>query len=92
MYQGHNPPESKEEIRRFYKLPAKFILNVGTIEPRKNLMLLAKALKTVSEEIDLHKNRIRNIETYDVNARLNDFQKKLIEKVVAEMVAPTQLD
>ena len=60
IYQNCDPafqekftPESKEEIRRFYKLPAKFILNVGTIEPRKNLMLLAKALKTVSEEIHL---------------------------------------
>ncbi|WP_448702996.1 glycosyltransferase family 4 protein [Mucilaginibacter sp. AW1-3] len=32
------------EVKAKYNLPEKYILNVGTIEPRKNLMLLAKAL------------------------------------------------
>jgi glycosyltransferase involved in cell wall biosynthesis len=34
----------KDEIKIKYKLPEKFLLNVGTIEERKNLMLIAKAL------------------------------------------------
>ncbi|MDF3079113.1 MAG: glycosyltransferase [Sphingobacteriaceae bacterium] len=43
----------KENIRRKYNLPDKFILNVGTIEPRKNLLLIVKALKLLDQEICL---------------------------------------
>lgn len=43
----------KEAIRLKYKLPAKFILNVGTIETRKNLLVIIKALKSIEEEIKL---------------------------------------
>ena len=49
-------------------------------------------LKSVSERADAHDERLNKIETYDVSARLNDFQRKLIERVVVEMVSPTQLD
>ena len=49
-------------------------------------------LKNVSEKVDLHDIRLRKIENYDVHARLNDFQRKLVEKVVTELVSPTQLD
>jgi glycosyltransferase involved in cell wall biosynthesis len=41
--------EAKEQIRSMYKLPKRYLLNVGTIEPRKNLMLIAKALKSVPD-------------------------------------------
>lgn len=34
----------KDEIKHRYQLPEKYILNVGTIEERKNLLLIAKAL------------------------------------------------
>ncbi|WP_411275048.1 glycosyltransferase family 4 protein [Daejeonella sp.] len=34
----------KDEIKKKYQLPEKYLLNVGTIEERKNLMLIAKAL------------------------------------------------
>ncbi|SDS41416.1 Glycosyltransferase involved in cell wall bisynthesis [Mucilaginibacter mallensis] len=39
--------EQKEAASSKYNLPAQFLLSVGTIEPRKNLLLLAKALKYV---------------------------------------------
>jgi len=45
--------EAKEQIRSVYKLPERYLLNVGTIESRKNLMLIAKALKSVPEDIHL---------------------------------------
>ena len=45
--------EEKKAIRAEYKLPAKFLLNVGTIEERKNLGLIVKALKRVPEDIKL---------------------------------------
>ncbi|MEO7216126.1 glycosyltransferase family 1 protein [Mucilaginibacter sp.] len=51
VYQGCAPEfsierssEEKAAIKQKHNLPDRFILNVGTIEERKNLMLLAKAL------------------------------------------------
>ena len=43
------PEEEKQEIKRKYALPDKFILYVGSIEQRKNLLLLAKALCYLDE-------------------------------------------
>jgi len=40
-------------IKATFKLPEKYILNVGTIEERKNLKLAVQALKEVSEEYKL---------------------------------------
>jgi len=39
-----------ESVRRRYSLPASFILCVGTIEPRKNVVTLATAYSRLSEE------------------------------------------
>ncbi|MFC3559684.1 glycosyltransferase family 4 protein [Pedobacter jamesrossensis] len=36
-----------------YNLPEKYILNVGTVEERKNLKLIVQALKTVNEDYKL---------------------------------------
>lgn len=40
-------------IKATYKLPEKYILNVGTIEERKNLKLAVQALKEVNEDYKL---------------------------------------
>lgn len=42
-------PSSKAEIKAKYKLPDKYILNVGTIEQRKNLMLIVRTLVKVAD-------------------------------------------
>jgi glycosyltransferase involved in cell wall biosynthesis len=44
--------EMQDVINR-YKLPSRFILCVGTIEERKNLMLAAKSLKLIPDDIHL---------------------------------------
>lgn len=41
------------KVRVKYQLPEKFMLNVGTIEKRKNALLIIKALKNISENIPL---------------------------------------
>ncbi|MDP3434914.1 MAG: glycosyltransferase family 1 protein [Bacteroidota bacterium] len=58
IYQAVNPlffevctEEQKLAIRKKYQLPEEFILTVGTIEPRKNLMNLLKGM--VSEKINI---------------------------------------
>ena len=52
VYQGCHPAfcqqvseNQKETVRRKYNLPETFLLNVGAIEPRKNQLLILKALK-----------------------------------------------
>jgi len=43
----------KERIKTKYQLPDYFVLQVGTIETRKNLLLTVKAMKAIPEEIKL---------------------------------------
>lgn len=45
--------DEQEKVRAKYQLPAKYILNLGTIEPRKNLLLLIKALPKVDSTYPL---------------------------------------
>lgn len=44
------PPEAVERARRRYSLPKRYLLTVGTIEPRKNLTRLAQACGPLFEE------------------------------------------
>lgn len=46
-------PDTKKAVQKKYNLPKRFLLNVGTIEPRKNLMLLVKALPSVNYKTPL---------------------------------------
>lgn len=46
-------PEKLDEVRRCYSLPDKFLLYVGSIEERKNLLLAVKALRLLDERIKL---------------------------------------
>jgi glycosyltransferase involved in cell wall biosynthesis len=56
-YQSCDPmfftPVIENDISKKYDFPEKFILNVGTIETRKNLLNLVKALKYIDEDISL---------------------------------------
>ena len=52
VYQGCRPefktkatPEQKQRLKEKYYLPEKFLLNVAAMEPRKNQLLILKALK-----------------------------------------------
>lgn len=52
IYQGCDPvfrqpsnPSGQADVRHKYGLPTDFILNVGTIEPRKNVLSVVKALE-----------------------------------------------
>ena len=60
VYQGCSPifyaaadAEHKAAVRTRYRLPERYILSVGTIEPRKNLMLTVKAMAMGNLNIDL---------------------------------------
>lgn len=60
VYQGCDPlfkqevsADLKKEVRQKYQLPDKYLLYVGSIEARKNLLLVAKALKHLQEPISV---------------------------------------
>ena len=46
-------PVEQEEMRLQYGLPKRFILNVGTIEQRKNILLAVKALPNLPTDLSL---------------------------------------
>jgi glycosyltransferase involved in cell wall biosynthesis len=57
VYQGSHPnfkvQKSADEVRSVrikYNLPERYILNVGTIEPRKNLLTLVKAVASMRKQ------------------------------------------
>lgn len=56
VYQGCDPifaqpvsPEAKERVRKAYGLPDRFVLSVGTIEERKNLLSAVKAVEMLDD-------------------------------------------
>lgn len=60
VYQGCDPafaadvtPEKLQEVKAKYSLPDRFLLYVGSIEERKNLLLAVKALNNINEQICL---------------------------------------
>ena len=60
VYQGCDPQfyslrseAEKQSVKQKYNLPDKFILNVGTIEERKSLAVIVKALAQLPDDIHL---------------------------------------
>ena len=60
IYQSFSPrfiqevsAAKKAEVKQRYELPARYVLNVGTIERRKNLLLVAEALDLMPKDIHL---------------------------------------
>jgi len=45
--------DKKAEVRKRYKLPQRYVLSVGTIERRKNLLLAAEAVELLPQDIHL---------------------------------------
>jgi glycosyltransferase involved in cell wall biosynthesis len=61
VYQGCHPSFKKkisaaeiEKVKTKNKLPERYILNVGTVEERKNVLLLIKALSQLPKELKSH--------------------------------------
>jgi len=50
LYKEELDPKQSEKIRQKYHLPEKFILGVGTLEPRKNFSALIKAFVIVKRK------------------------------------------
>jgi glycosyltransferase involved in cell wall biosynthesis len=60
IYQGCNIifkeaiiESEKQKVREKYKLPVRYVLNVGTLEPRKNALLILQALTKLPADLAL---------------------------------------
>ncbi len=53
MFQKPVSENLKKEITEIYNLPKRFILNVGTIEERKNLFLIVKSLSQLPDDVHI---------------------------------------
>lgn len=83
VYQGCNDlflrsiePDKLQTVRDKYHLPDNFILNVGSIEQRKNILLIVKALKQSGRDIHLVAigRRTPYTETVEQYVRENNLQ------------------
>ncbi|WP_222165423.1 glycosyltransferase family 4 protein [Edaphocola aurantiacus] len=53
IFEQSVPPEQLRAVAAKYKLPQRFLLSVGTIETRKNVLLIVKALKQLPADVAL---------------------------------------
>jgi glycosyltransferase involved in cell wall biosynthesis len=88
VYQGIHPnfkrpisDQEKDSVRQKYKLPKKFILNVGTIEQRKNVKLLIEALALLPETL-----RVPIVIVGRATSYLDDVMKAATEKNVSDKI------
>ena len=86
IYQGGNPlfrekvtEENLISFRKKYDLPKEFILNVGSIESRKNALLIVKALKKMNSRVPLIilGRRTAYAETIDQYINENDLSDRV---------------
>lgn len=77
IYQGCNAvfkeqasAGQKEHVHKKYKLPSEYLLQVGTVEERKNLLLTVKALRNIPHQIKLV-----------VIGKLTDYAKEIKEYI-----------
>ncbi|NDV78225.1 glycosyltransferase family 1 protein [Dysgonomonas sp. 511] len=49
IYKEHADEMKKQEVRDKYGLPSEFLLSVGSIEERKNIMLVVKAMRQIPD-------------------------------------------
>lgn len=60
VYQGCHPIFKQEysvdqlnDVKKKYNLPDQFMLNVGTVEPRKNALLILQAMRILGDKLDV---------------------------------------
>jgi glycosyltransferase involved in cell wall biosynthesis len=89
VFKKNYTAEEKEELREKFGLPQNFVLNVGTIEERKNALLIVKAIKDlnttlvlVGKETKYTKQIHSFIKEYQLEKKVI-FLKKLTSKELA---------
>jgi len=72
------PNKFIENTRKKYKLPANFILNVGTIETRKNVLSVIKAMKVIDTQLVIIGKKTTYFKEINSYILENNLQNKII--------------
>lgn len=88
--------ETKRQVKEKYDLPERFILYLGTIEERKNLMLLAKALLHTNTDVPViavgkRTAYAKNVDAFIEDNNLSDRIKLISGVPFAELPALYQM-
>ncbi len=70
--------EEKETVRKKFGLPQKFVLNVGTIEERKNALTILKAIKDIDTKLVLVGRKTSYYEQLENYAKKHNIEHKII--------------
>ena len=70
--------EEKEAVRQKFNLPQNFLLNVGTIEERKNALLIVKAIKNIDTTLVLVGKETAYSQTIHAYIKEHQLEKKVI--------------
>ncbi|MCX6765895.1 MAG: glycosyltransferase family 1 protein [Candidatus Moranbacteria bacterium] len=74
-------PEELEKVRKKYSLPAKFMLYIGTMQPRKNLPFLIKGYSEIKHKLpDIKLVIAGNREARNFDAKIDEVLKKCDNK------------
>lgn len=68
----------KSEVLKKYKIPTNFILNVGTIEERKNALLIVKAIKNINTTLVVVGKKTGYYHKIKTYIEANSLQNKVI--------------
>src|SRR5690606_34896901 len=70
--------EEKESVRKKLNLPKEFVLNVGTIEERKNALTIVKAIKNLDIKLVFVGRKTKNYEQIENYIQQNGLQDRII--------------
>ena len=70
--------EQKEAVRQKFHLPKEFLLNVGTLEERKNVLSIIKAIKDIDTTLVLVGRKTTYFEQAEAYAKQNGIDHKII--------------
>lgn len=92
VFKTNIPQEVLQKVKQKYNLPDRFLLNVGSIEERKNAALIVKALPLLKEKLPLVIVGKRTKYTLEVEKNAEDLGVKnlvhILDKVPFEDLAP----
>jgi len=78
VFKENYSPIEKQEVREKYNLPGEYILNVGTLEPRKNALSIVQAIKGTEYSLVLVGRKTGYAKLIEKYILENQMQKQVI--------------
>lgn len=78
VFKNNFSEEHKNNVKKKFNLPNNFILNVGTIEERKNSLSIVKSIKNIDTKLVLIGKKTSYYEQIEKYAKENNIENKLI--------------